>query len=77
MVSTDNWEEFLEQLEVSDMVIRAHKNWLARLAFTVTSVQQGRPLMLLPADPCWSCLSRKLTSWDADATVEKRPTLIL
>ncbi|KAL8850111.1 MAG: hypothetical protein Q9221_004928 [Calogaya cf. arnoldii] len=75
MVSIDNWEEFLEQSEVSDMVIRAHKNWLARLAFTVTSVQQGRPLMLLPADPCWSCLSRKLTS--LDATVEKRPTLIL
>ncbi|KAL8655750.1 MAG: hypothetical protein Q9226_002922 [Calogaya cf. arnoldii] len=75
MVSIDNWEEFLEQSEVSDMVIRAHKNWLARLAFTVTSVQQGRPLMLLPADPCWSCLSRKLTR--LDATVEKRPTLIL
>lgn len=60
MVSIDNWEKFLEQSESSDKVVRAHGNWLARLAFTVTTVQQGRPLILLPNDVCWACLSRKM-----------------
>ncbi|KAL8867389.1 MAG: hypothetical protein Q9198_008533 [Flavoplaca austrocitrina] len=60
MVSIDNWEEFLEQSESSDKVVRAHGNWLARLAFTVTTVQQGRPLILLPDDVCWTCLSRRM-----------------
>lgn len=72
MVSIDNWEEFLERSDGSDKVVRAHRNWLARLAFAVTSVQQGRSLMLLPADVCWSCLSRKM-----DDITRRRPILIL
>ncbi|KAL8887638.1 MAG: hypothetical protein Q9215_004826 [Flavoplaca cf. flavocitrina] len=72
MVSIDNWDEFLEQSESSDKVVRAHENWLARLAFTVTAVQQDRPLILLPADICWTCLSRKM-----DAVSQLRPVMIL
>ena len=72
MVSIDNWDEFLEQSESSDKVVRAHENWLARLAFTVMSVQQDRPLILLPADVCWACLSRKM-----DFVPQLRPTIIV
>ncbi|KAL9635301.1 MAG: hypothetical protein Q9204_002670 [Flavoplaca sp. TL-2023a] len=72
MVSIDNWEEFLEQSESSDKVVRAHGNWLARLAFTVTTVQQGRPLILLPDDVCWACLSRKM-----EAVAHMSPVMIL
>ena len=73
MVSIDNWEEFLEQSESSDKVVRAHGNWLARLAFTVTSVQQDRPLLLLPDDLCWACLSRKMDA----VSHSRRPIMIL
>ncbi|KAL9039957.1 MAG: hypothetical protein Q9180_002214 [Flavoplaca navasiana] len=72
MVSIDNWDEFLEQSEPSDKVVRAHGNWLARLAFTVTTVQQGRPLILLPDDVCWACLSRKM-----EAVAHMSPIMIL
>lgn len=72
MVSIDNWDEFLEQSESSDKVVRAHGNWLARLAFTATSVQQDRPLILLPADVCWACLSRKM-----DFVSQLRPIIIV
>ncbi len=72
MVSIDNWEEFLEQSESSDKVVRAHGNWLARLAFTVTTVQQGRPLILLPNDVCWACLNRRMK-----AVAHMSPVIIL
>ena len=42
LVAIDNWDEFLQPPDGSVSVVRAHDNWLARLAFTVASVQLGR-----------------------------------
>lgn len=42
LVSLDNWEEFLDAPSDGVLVVRAHQNWLARLAFTVMSVSRGR-----------------------------------
>lgn len=62
MVSVDNWEESLENSEGTVKVVRPHKNWLARLAFAVASIQCGYQPMILPDWVCWSCFSLQLES---------------
>ncbi|KAL8636964.1 MAG: hypothetical protein Q9226_009180 [Calogaya cf. arnoldii] len=62
MVSVDNWEEFLDQSEDAIKIVRAHGNWLARLAFVVASVQQRRRPLILPPDICWSCFKEQMSS---------------
>ena len=69
LVSIDNWDEFLQPPDGSVSVVRAHKNWLARLAFTVASVQLGRHPMLLPKDVCWSCCNERLSTLDLSKTL--------
>ena len=69
MVSVDNWDEFLQLSDRSVSVVRAHRNWLARLAFTVASVQLGRHPMLLPRATCWSCCNEKLSTLDLSKTL--------
>ncbi|KAI4257517.1 MAG: hypothetical protein L6R42_005604 [Xanthoria sp. 1 TBL-2021] len=62
MVSVDNWEEFLERSDDASKIVRAHGNWLARLAFVVASVQQLRRPIILPPDICWSCFKEQVSS---------------
>ncbi|CAO1606471.1 hypothetical protein XANCAGTX0491_009970 [Xanthoria calcicola] len=62
LVSVDNWEEFLEQSDDGTKIVRAHNNWLARLAFVVVSVQQRRRPIILPPDICWSCFREHVSS---------------
>ncbi|KAH7317189.1 hypothetical protein BKA65DRAFT_410970 [Rhexocercosporidium sp. MPI-PUGE-AT-0058] len=52
----DNWDELLDLPHISIPVVRTHKNWLARLAVTgVLWNMEGCVVVLLPAEPCWSC----------------------
>jgi hypothetical protein len=60
LISLDNWEEFLDAPPDRVLVVRAHQNWLARLAFTVMSVSRGRRTLVLPADVCWYCCKNSL-----------------
>jgi hypothetical protein len=60
LVSLDNWEEFLDAPSDGVLVVRAHQNWLARLAFTVMSVSRGRRTLVLPAEVCWHCCKSAL-----------------
>lgn len=54
-VSVDCWDEFLDFPE-EPAVVRAHGNWLARLAFASASVQKGYLTLLLgPSASCWEC----------------------
>ncbi|KAI4225088.1 MAG: hypothetical protein L6R36_004178 [Xanthoria steineri] len=62
LVSVDNWEEFLEQSDDGTKIVRAHNNWLARLAFVVAGVQQRRRPIILPPDICWSCFREHVSS---------------
>ncbi|MCJ1380103.1 hypothetical protein MMC17_003206 [Xylographa soralifera] len=61
LVSVDNWEELIdnpEDLNDNRMgVVRAHGNWLARLAVASVSVQKGLRTLVLPTAPviCWHC----------------------
>jgi hypothetical protein len=60
LVSLDNWEEFLDAPSDGVLVVRAHQNWLARLAFTVMSISRGRRTLVLPAEVCWHCCKSAL-----------------
>jgi hypothetical protein len=42
LMSIDNWDEFLDLPSGSVLIVRAYQNWLARLAFTVMSVNMAR-----------------------------------
>ncbi|EUC27895.1 hypothetical protein COCCADRAFT_66825, partial [Bipolaris zeicola 26-R-13] len=60
LVSIDNWEELLDvpkdlgKLRVA--VVRAHDNWLARLAAACICQQKGFRIVINPSkDVCWQC----------------------
>lgn len=53
--SIDNWDEFIDPPRNRVMVVRAHRNWLARLAFASVSVAQGYRTVVLPDSICWKC----------------------
>lgn len=57
LISVDNWEEFLQRPDEAS-VVRAHKNWQARLAAACISVARGHPTYVLPETPCWKCVKR-------------------
>ncbi|CZR63730.1 uncharacterized protein PAC_13627 [Phialocephala subalpina] len=60
LISIDNWDEFLDLPSGSVLIIRAYQNWLARLAFTVMSVDHGRRTVVLSDDICWLCCKESL-----------------
>jgi hypothetical protein len=51
----DNWDEFVDPPRSRILVIRAHHNWLARLAFASISLAQGYRTVVLPDAICWKC----------------------
>jgi hypothetical protein len=55
VISIDCWEEFLQR-PFQAGIVRAHGNWLARLAATSLSVQQNYTTLVLPRNICWSCV---------------------
>ncbi|KAH6672036.1 hypothetical protein B0J14DRAFT_594991 [Halenospora varia] len=58
IVSIDNWEELLDAVEDATAIVRAHDNWLARLAATAISIQNKRKTIVLPSEICWECLRK-------------------
>lgn len=60
-VSIDSWDELLD-LPSEDMIVRAHENWLARLAAATISVEKKRITVFLPSDVCWKCLARHVSN---------------
>ena len=54
LVAIDNWDELIDSPpEVA--VVRAHKNWQARLATAALSLQRGHETRVLPDEVCWTC----------------------
>lgn len=56
--SVENWDELIEAPASGTIVIKAHQNWLARLAATAMCVKHGFTPIILPKDVCWACCSR-------------------
>ena len=61
LVAIDRWEELLEK-PLDAAVVRAHGNWLARLAATAMSVRMGHHTVILSGIGCRECGGTTLTS---------------
>ena len=57
-ISVDCWDEFLD-FPQETAIIRAPKNWLARLALATISVSRGYLTVLLGPTLCWQCASEE------------------
>ncbi|KAH8670391.1 hypothetical protein BGZ60DRAFT_407344 [Tricladium varicosporioides] len=65
--SIDNWDELLDCPQTAVPVVRTHKNWLARLAVAgVFWNMKDSGVILLPAQPCWTCCGDLLEEWYAE-----------
>jgi hypothetical protein len=53
--SVENWDELIEAPHTGCIAVRAHKNWVARLALTAFCVNQGLIPVILPVEVCWKC----------------------
>jgi hypothetical protein len=60
LISIDNWEEFLQRPSNKASIVRAHGNWISRLAATSLSIQQRWPAFVLSKSVCWLCVERVL-----------------
>lgn len=56
----DNWLELVDTPEKQICLVRAHKNWQARLAATSLSIQIGFETLVLSEDVCWSCFDTSI-----------------
>jgi hypothetical protein len=55
LISIDSWDELLD-IPPQSIIVRAHNNWLARLAAAAISIQKERVAVFLPRNVCWECL---------------------
>lgn len=60
LFSIDTFAELLMPLPQGVGIIRAHKNWQARLAAATLSIIKGYQTMVLPPEFCWDCLRIQL-----------------
>jgi hypothetical protein len=67
MVSVECWDELLDP-PTGLFVVRAHKNWTARLAITTFLIQRRNetgisfPVTVCPESVCWSCVRQHFSS---------------
>lgn len=59
VTAIDSWDELLDRPENAG-IVRAHENWLARLALTSVSIQCQYKTVLLTDSPCWKCCKTML-----------------
>ena len=67
MTSIDDWLELLDPPDPSESpvsIVRAHKNWQARLAALAVSVAIGNTTIVCPSKTCWRCFELRLTWLD-------------
>ncbi|KAI8669641.1 hypothetical protein NCS57_00779500 [Fusarium keratoplasticum] len=83
-VTVDNWEELLTPpVDAAVSVVRTSGNWLGRLAAVGVSIRLRRRTVILPKQPCWSCVETHLRALnpsdddDWDPVHDRDPVLIL
>ena len=69
----DNWDELLDPPETGAIIIRAHKNWLARLGLVAVCVKLGFKTLLMNDQPCWPCCDSYITHETRMASAIYRP----
>jgi len=55
----DNWLSLIDTPETPFSIVRAHRNWQARLAATTISIALGYETVVLSDHPCWACFNSK------------------
>ncbi|KAH8888441.1 hypothetical protein GQ53DRAFT_871375 [Thozetella sp. PMI_491] len=66
-VSIDNWDELIDAPSAPG-VIRAHENFVGRLAAAAISVQKGHLTFILPKQVCWTCIESSMLSSIGDVS---------
>ncbi|PVH74383.1 hypothetical protein DL98DRAFT_361933, partial [Cadophora sp. DSE1049] len=59
-IAIDNWDELFDPPLSKVVVVRSHRNWLARVALATTCFQLGFRTIVAAEEPCWACLSQLL-----------------
>lgn len=60
IICIDNWLELIDTPEEKICLVRAHKNWQARLAATSMSIQMGFDTVIMAEHVCWGCFDEML-----------------
>jgi hypothetical protein len=55
IIAIDNWDELLDPPKDKVMVVRAHQNWVARLALMAVCWKLKYRTIIAPEKPCWPC----------------------
>ncbi|RMJ15069.1 hypothetical protein CDV36_005253 [Fusarium kuroshium] len=77
-VAVDNWEELLTPpIDPAVSVVRTSGNWLGRLAAVGVSIRLKRRVVILPKQPCWSCIETHLRGLKPSGDDDSDPVLIL
>ncbi|RSM20641.1 hypothetical protein CDV31_000326 [Fusarium ambrosium] len=77
-VVVDNWEELLTPpVDAAVSVVRTSGNWLGRLAAVGVSTRLKRRAVILPKQPCWSCVETHLGGLKPSGDDDLDPVLIL
>jgi hypothetical protein len=65
VTTIDNWFGLIDAPETPLSIVRAHKNWHARLLAATISVALGYETVVLSDQPCWCCFNSKAkeSSW--------------
>jgi len=64
--SVESWDELIEAPHTGSIAIRAHKNWLARLATTALCTRNKFIPIILPETPCWECCAEVIPKSSSD-----------
>jgi hypothetical protein len=66
VTSIENWDELIEAPSTGRIAVRAHGNWLARLAATAICVRLNIRPFILPKEVCWQCCQAACAWLDND-----------
>ncbi|KAL8730471.1 MAG: hypothetical protein Q9181_004659 [Wetmoreana brouardii] len=62
MTCIDSWLGLINAPEERISLLRAHRNWQARLAASSISVALGHDTVILPDEVCWQCFARAVSA---------------
>jgi hypothetical protein len=60
-IGIENWDELIEAPKTRPIAIKAHKNWLARVAVTAICRNNGFLPIVVPEHPCWACCAKLIS----------------
>ena len=62
-IGIENWDELIEAPDQGIIAVKAHGNWLARLAGTAFCMNRGFIPIIVPHDACWGCCAMLISQY--------------